>query len=184
MKTGGDKMKLYFRIRFVNCGNLFHLLLLTVSSLFLSACATVTHFPAGMAKQVRLTPAQAAAIIQKNTRASSSDADYGTFVVDEKGFSFAKTEKVEEVQTIDGVETTVEYEQTQVYHVAWQSINRIDPYLKQTFIGDLYGVRLLFLTSRVVFAQRMDFSTELDLYCSNYEELSYVVAALQTLMKK
>lgn len=137
-----------------------------------------------MAKDVQLTTAQAVAIIQKEARASSTDADHGSFVLDEKGFSFAKTEKVEKEQVINGLKTTVELEETQVHHVAWQSVTRIDPYLKETFIGDLYGVRLLFLTGRVVFAQRMNFNTELNLYCDNHEELSYLVAALQTLIKK
>ena len=168
----------------VNRSNFSTLLMLTIAGLFLHACATVTHFPSDMAKDVKLTPAQAVKIIQKEARASSSDADYSSFVLDERGFSFAKTEKVEREQTINGVKTTVEHEETQVHHVAWQSVTRIDPYLKETFMGDLYGVRLLFLTSRVVFAQRMNFHTELNLYCDNYEELSSVVAALKTLIKR
>lgn len=148
----------------------------------LCSCATVTHFPVDMAKDVQLTPIQAVEFIQKEARASSSDADYGSFVLDKNGFSFAKTVKKTKKQTIDGVTAEAEYEETQVHHVPWQSVTRIDPYLKETFIGDLYGARLLFLTGRVVFAQRMNFNTELDLYCDNQEELSYLVAALQTLM--
>lgn len=105
-------------------------------------------------------------------------------MLDRNGFSFAKTVKKTKKQTINGVHTDVEYEETQVHHVPWQSVTRIDPYLKETFIGDLYGVRLLFLTSRVVFAQLMNYNTELDLYCDNYEEVTHVVAALHTLMKR
>ena len=166
---------------------LITILLIVILAGLLCSCATMTHFPVDNADQSafpgKLTPSEAVAFIQKEARPSSSDADRGSFVLDERGFSFAKTEKVEKEQTINGVKAIVEHEETQVHHVAWQSITRIDPYLKETFIGDLFGVRLLFLTNRLVFAQRMNFSTELNLYCDDYEELTYMVAALQTLMK-
>lgn len=43
---------------------------------------------------------------------------YSSFVLNERGLSFAKTEKVEKEQTTNGVKTIVEYEETQVHHVA------------------------------------------------------------------
>ena len=152
----------------------------------LCSCATMTHYPVDIADQSafsgKWTPDDAVAFIQKETQASSSDADYRSFVLDKNGFSFAKTVKKTKKQTINGVSTDVEYEETQVHHVPWQSVTRIDPYLKGTFIGDLYGVQLQFTSSKVVSALRQNISAELDLYCDNYEELTHVVAALHTLM--
>lgn len=148
----------------------------------LCSCATVTHFPVDMAKDVQLTPIQAVEFIQKETRASGIDADYRSFVLDKNGFSFAKTVKKTKKQTVNGVTAEVEYEETQVHHVPWQSVTRIDPYLKETFIGDIYGVQLQFTSSKVVSALRQNISSKLDLYCDNYEELTHAVTALHTLM--
>jgi len=132
----------------------------------LCSCATMTHYPVDIADQSafsgKWTPDDAVAFIQKETQASSSDADYRSFVLDKNGFSFAKTVKKTKKQTINGVTSEIEYE--------------------ETFIGDLYGVQLQFTSSKVVSALRQNISAELDLYCDNYEELTHVVAALHTLM--
>ncbi len=159
-------------------------LLMVISVGLLSACATMIHYPTDMAKGVKFSPAEAVVFVRKEARASQSDADYGSFVLDTKGFSFAKTVKKKKKRKSNGITAIVEYEEAQVHHVSWQSVNRIDPYLKETFIGELYGVQLQFTSSRVVSSLRQNISAELDLYCDNYEELTRVVAALQTLIAK
>lgn len=157
--------------------------LIVISIGLLSACATMTHYPNNMAKGIKFTSTEAATFIRKEARASQSDADYGSFVLDTKGFSFVKTVKKKKKRKSNGITAIVEYEEAQVHHVSWQSVNSIDPYLKETFIGDLYGVQLQFTSNRVVSTLRQKISTNLDLYCDNYEELAHVVAALHTLMR-
>lgn len=174
-------MKLFFGTKLFNCGHFFTLLMFIITSLFLNACATATHFPLDMAKGVKFSPAEAVAFIRKEARASGTDADYGSFVLDTKGFSFTKTVKKIKKQKKNGLTANVEYQEAQVHHVSWHSVNRIDPYLKETFIGDLYGVQLQFISSKVVSNLRQRISTNLDLYCDNLDELTRVVAALQTL---
>ena len=179
-------MKPIFSEKSFKNSHLVIVFLIIISAGVLCSCATMTHYPVDIADQSafagNLTPGDAVAFIQKEARASGLDADYRSFVLDKNGFSFAKTVKKTKKQTVNGVTADVEYQETQVHHVPWQSVTRIDPYLKETFIGDLYGVQLQFTSSKVVSALRQNISAKLDLYCDNYEKLTHVVAALHTLM--
>ena len=78
----------------------------------------------------------------------------------------------------------MEFDETRIQQVAWQSIAKLEPYLKNTIIGDLYGVRLELIASNYISGTRYDSGTELNLYCDNYNDLASVVAALQTLIGK
>lgn len=175
-----------FSEKSLNRGHFIIIFIMVLAMGLLSSCATMTHYPVDIANQSgyagKLTLGEAMAFIQKEARASGLDADYGSFVLDKNGFSFAKTVKKTKKQTVNGISADVEYQETQVHHVPWQSVTRIDPYLKETFIGDLYGVQLKFTSSKVVSALRQNIRSELDLYCDSYEELTHVVAALHILM--
>ncbi len=175
-------MTLFFGTRRINRDHLFPLLLFIFTGLFFNACATATHFPPEIAKDVRLTPTQAVAVIKKEARASGTDADYGSFGLDTRGFSFTKTVKKTRKRKASGITGNVEYQEIQVHRAPWQSVFRIDPYLKETFIGDLYGVELKFISIKTVSGLQEEISTNLDLFCDDYEEMTRIVAALQTLI--
>lgn len=84
---------------------------------------------------------------------------------------------------IKGEIVEIEFDETRIQQVAWQSISNLEPYLKNTIIGDLYGVRLELIASNYLSTTQYGSSgTELNLYCGNYDDLTMVVAALQTLI--
>jgi len=154
----------------------------------LTACATMTTFSPDIADQSglsgRMTPDEAVAIIRTKASASGLDADHGSFMIDGKGFGFAKTDTVTKKVKFKGEIIEIEFDETRIQQVAWQSIAKLEPFLKNTIIGDLYGVRLELLASNYISAPRYGGSTELNLYCGNYNDLTAVVAALQTLIGK
>ena len=154
----------------------------------LTACATMTTFSPDIADQSglsgQMTPDEAVAIIRTKASASGVDADHGSFMIDGKGLSFAKTDTVKKKIKFKGEIVEIEFDETRIQQVAWQSISKLEPYLKNTIVGDLYGVSLELLASNYISAPRYGGSTELNLHCGNYNDLTAVVAALQTLIGK
>ena len=117
----------------------------------LTACATMTTFSPDIADQSglsgQMTPDEAVAIIRTKASASGVDADHGSFMIDGKGLSFAKTDTVKKKIKFKGEIVEIEFDETRIQQVAWQSISKLEPYLKNTIVGDLYGVRLELLAS-------------------------------------
>lgn len=159
-----------------------------VATLLLAGCSTITPYTADIAKESpqfgSLTKAEAAQIIKKQADVSGETADYGSFIVDEEGFSFKKTTEEEKTEWKDGKPVSRKYTSWIERNVPWDAITKMTPYMeeyKAPFHHIRYRVGLDYQITTVKFSSRTKESEEIILNCKTYESLVDVTAALKTL---
>jgi hypothetical protein len=153
-----------------------------------AGCSTVTPYSADIAKESSqfgvITKPDAAQIIKSQTSVSGETADYGSFIVDDEGFSFEKTTEEEKTEWKGNKPVTTKYTVTSSQNVSWKSIKEIVPYMeeyKAPFHQIRYRVRLDYDTISVKNSCRVKEQENIILNCKTYEKLVDVVAALKTL---
>ncbi len=159
-----------------------------VATLLLAGCSTITPYTADIAKESpqfgSLTKAEAAQIIKKQADVSGETADYGSFIVDEEGFSFKKTTEEEKTEWKDGKPVSRKYTSWIERNVPWDAITKMTPYMeeyKAPFHHIRYRVGLDYQITTVKFSSRTKESEEIILNCKTYESLVDVTAALKVL---
>jgi hypothetical protein len=153
-----------------------------------AGCSTVTPYSADIAKESpqfgKITKADAASVIKSQASVSGEIADYGSFIVDEEGFSFKKTTEEEKTEWKGGKPVTSKYTITTTQNVSWSSIAEIAPYMeeyKAPFHHIRYRARLDYNTITVKDSSRVKEKEDIVLNCKTYEALVDVMAALKTL---
>jgi hypothetical protein len=153
-----------------------------------AGCSTVTPYNTDIAKESSqfgvITKPDAAQIIKSQASVSGEIADYGSFIVDEEGFSFKKTTEEEKTEWKGGKPVTSKYTITTTQNVSWSSITEIAPYMeeyKAPFHHIRYRVRLYYNTITVKDSSRVKEKEDIVLNCKTYEVLVDVTAALKTL---
>ena len=153
-----------------------------------AGCSTVTPYSTDISKESPqfgvLAKPDAAEIIKSQTSVSGETADYGSFIVDDDGFSFEKTTEEEKTEWKGNKPVTTKYTVTSSQNVSWKSIKEIVPYMeeyKAPFHQIRYRVRLDYDTISVKNSCRVKEQENIILNCKTYEKLVEVVAALKTL---
>jgi hypothetical protein len=159
-----------------------------VAALLLAGCSTITPYTKDIAKEspqfATLTKADAVQIIKSQTGVSGETADYGSFILDEEGFSFKKTTEEEKTEWKDGKPVSRKYTSWIERNVPWDAIKELTPYMeeyKAPFHHIRYRVRLDYQITTVKFSSRTKENEELVLNCKTYESLVDVTAALKML---
>jgi len=172
-------------VKTISLGKLVGLLLVVLG---VAGCSTITPYSADLAKESpqfgTITKADAASIIKSQASVSGEIADYGSFIVDEEGFSFKKTTEEEETEWKKGKPVTTKSTVTTSQNVSWSSITEMAPYMeeyKAPFHHIRYRVRLDYNTITVKDSSRVKEREEIVLNCKTYETLVDVMAALKTL---
>jgi hypothetical protein len=153
-----------------------------------AGCSTITPYSVDIAKKSpqfgTITKADAAQIIKSQASVSGEIADYGSFIVDEEGFSFKKTSEEEKTEWKDRKPVTSKYTITTTQNVSWNSITAMTPYMEE-YKAPLhhirYRVRLDYETISVKDSSRVREKEAVILNCKTEEVLADVVAALKTL---
>ena len=168
-----------------NTKTLVGLLLLAVAS---AGCSTITPYTADLAKESpqfgKISKTDAVDIIKSQTSVSGEIADYGSFIVDEEGFSFKKTTEEEKTEWKDRKPVTRKSTITTTQNVSWNSITDMAPYMeeyKAPFHHIRYRVRLDYNTITVKDSSRVREKEDVVLNCKTEDALADVVAALKTL---
>ncbi len=156
--------------------------------LLLTGCSTITPYSKDIAKESSrfgaLTKSEAAGIVKSHADVSGEIADYGSFLVDEEGFSFKKTTEEEKTEWKGNEPNTFKVTSWVTRNVPWTAITEITPYMeeyKAPFHHIRYRVRLDYSTSSLTGAGRVRESEDIVLNCKTYEVLVDVTAALKTL---
>jgi hypothetical protein len=171
----------FMRSRFIQ-------LLIFLAGALLTGCVTVTPLTPDIAKESafygKLTPASAVELIRAKTSVSGEYADYNTFLLDEKGFSYAKTRRETRTKFVDGKPIKTDYTLTNTRNVPWGAVNGILPFLGKSQLGESYIVQLDFDVMTIQYARRVSSRLKIELRCRNYQNMTDVVAALRLLTKK
>ena len=169
----------------MNARMLVGLVLLVLVS---AGCSTVTPYGEEIAKESsqfgKIGKAEAVALIKSQAGVSGEIADYGSFVMDEEGFSFRKTTQEEKTEWKDRKPVTSKSTVTQTQNVPWNSITSLMPYMeeyKAPFHHIRYRVRLEYNTIALVGSSRVREKEGIILNCRTREALADVVTALKTL---
>lgn len=154
----------------------------------LAGCSTVTPFSPEIAKESpqfgALTKADAAHIIKSQASVSGEIADYGSFLIDEEGFSFTKTTEEETTEWKKDKPVKFKSTSTITHNVPWTSLTGMTPYMEEyeaPFHHVRHRVRLDFSTITVEYSSRIRENADIVLNCKTYEALVEVMAALKTL---
>ena len=154
----------------------------------LVGCSTITPYTADFARKSpqfgAITKADAVQIIKSQAGVSGEIADYGSFIVDEDGFSFKKTTEEERTEWKKGEPVKIKSTITTSQNVSWNSIAGMTPYMeeyKAPFHHIRYRVRLDYETITVKDSSRVKEKENVILNCKTEEVLADVVAALKTL---
>ncbi len=162
-----------------------------VMAMGLAGCSTVTPYSKDIAKESprfgALTRAEAAQIIRSQADVSGEIADYGSFVVDEEGFSFRKTTEEEKTEWKGKKPTTRKWTSTTTRNIPWDAITEISPYMeeyKAPFHHIRYRIELDFETIALENGSRVREREDLVLNCRSYQALVDVTAALKVLTRR
>ncbi len=112
---------------------------------------------------------------------SGYPADYRSFLPDEWGFTFGRTEVFEQRIWVNGEPVVIEAEETLVYQIPWPSVATMQPFVSRSVLGEQFGIRLSFLPRYPVGTTRLRSVSELTLYDSTYSGLVDLLAALHVL---
>ena len=169
----------------IGVGKLVGLLLVAMG---FAGCSTITPYSADIAKESPqfgvITKPDAAQIIKSQASVSGEIADYGSFIVDEEGFSFKKTTEEEKTEWKKNKPVTSKSTVTITQNVSWNSITGMTPYMeeyKAPIHHIRYRVRLDYESITVKDSSRVREKEDIVLNCKTEEVLADVVAALKTL---
>lgn len=153
-----------------------------------AGCSTITPYSKDIAAESAqfgtFTKAEAAQIIRSQAGVSGEVADYGSFIVDEEGFSFKKTTEEERTEWKNNKPIKVKSTSWITRNVPWSAITAIAPYreeYKAPFHHIRHRVRLGYTFTTVEYSTRVKENADLVLTCKTYESLVDVTAALKTL---
>lgn len=164
--------------------------LLLLAAGLLAGCSTITTYPLDIASESpvsgTMTEAEAVQIIKTRVRVSGEIADYRSFLVDERGFSYTKTSEKTKTEWKKDKPNRVKSTHTLTRNVPWNAVVDLDPYLEQydMVLGDAYRVRMRFNITEVQYGQRTRSKETFEMSCKCYEDLVDVVAALRFLTEE
>lgn len=152
----------------------------------LAGCATRTPYSLDIARESKLygkmTKAQAVTVVKDLASVSGEYADYRSFLLDEKGFSYTKTTKGTRTEWEGKKPVKKEYTHTLTRNVPWSAISKIQPLFQQHDVfGDQYIVRLDFKVMQVDHSTRREVRADLELMAKSYADLTDLTAALKVL---
>ena len=158
-------------------------------TVLLTSCSTITPYPLDVSKQSQyfgnMTPDLAVDIIKHDVSISGEEADYRSFLVDEQGFSYAKTTEKTRTEWKDGKAKEYKSSSTSTRHVPWTAITEIEPFMEHynKVFSDRYRVRVKFKITSVKYGQRSHDKEDLEFNCKDETALADVVAAVRFLSK-
>ncbi len=164
---------------------LFYLIVL-ILVVFQAACSARTPYSLDIAKESShysgMTKAQAVDIIESKARVSGEYADYRSFIVDDKGFSYIKTTKKKKTEWQGKKSVQKEYTNTLTRNVPWSAVRQILPFFQHNDVfGDDYIAWLSFKVTKVEYSSRREVNADFELKAKSYEDLTDIVAALKVL---
>ena len=155
---------------------------------FLTGCSTVTPYTMDVAKRSalfgKLTPQQAADVIRAKASIGGSDADSGTFVADQEGFSYTKTTQETKTEWQGRKPVEKKYTSTLTRNIPWNAIASLEAFREEyeiKLLGTFHRVHVTFDTIAVVDSKRVRERHDLTFTCRTSDDLADVLAALRVL---
>ncbi len=156
-------------------------------ALICAACSTVTPYTGAVAERSpyygNLSKADAVNVIRSQARPASGMTDYGSFALDEEGFSFKRTTNTTKTEYRDGRSVQVTSTVWMVRSVPWTAITRTSAYFRdyQYVFTDEYIIELRYNHRDFDGSQRIAREEEFRFECKTESDLVDTMAAIKTL---
>ncbi|MBW7907855.1 MAG: hypothetical protein H3C50_02910 [Kiritimatiellae bacterium] len=150
-------------------------------------CSTVTPIPGDAAMRSprfgQMTKADAVGVMRAQARPASGMTDYGSFAMDEEGFSFKRTTQNTRSEYRDGRNVTVTQTVWITRNVPWNSISRTTAYFRdyEFLFTDEYRVNLTYEMTDFDGKRRVKADEEFDFVCRTEPDVIDVLAAIKAL---